>query len=261
MTEKFDILFKQFYASLALDRKIIGIQLIKDAPTFDNIQVDIPTNPMNYCGMVKAASCGHSLKGKSEHFKCRSGPRVLGIDPSDPLNAQGENWVRLGLYENAELSKEIRDNLNYNTETEIYGLVVRPLEQFDSVPDVILVVTNPYNVMRILQGYAYHNGAPPQINMLGNQAICLESTVQPYLSKGINVSVMCIGTRHRSGWKDEEMVVGISGEKFTSTVNGLVATINPMENNANKKRIEDRFRESDLGDIDLRYNYNYYQMT
>ena len=64
-----------------------------------------------------------------------------------------------------------------------------------------MIAANPFNVMRIVQGYAYHYGMLKNVNMIGNQAICLECTARPYVLKDMNVSVLCIGTRHRLAGK------------------------------------------------------------
>ena len=106
------------------------------------------------------------------------------------------------------------------------------------LPTVIIpaiIATTPYNSMRIIQGYAYSYGMPKAINMIGNQALCLECTARPYTIKDMNVSMLCIGTRHRAGWKDDEMAIGIPIEQFEDVVSGLINTLNLMENDANKK--------------------------
>ena len=56
--------------------------------------------------------------------------------------------------------------------------------------------------------------------------------------------MLCIGTRHRAGWKDDEMAIGIPIEQFEDVVLGLINTLNLMENDANKKNIEDKLKDS-----------------
>lgn len=181
---------------------------------------------------------------------------MLGIDPSDPKNAHGKNWAQLGLYENADLSRKIREELAYSTQPQI-GVYLAPIESFDKVPDIVQVAVNPFNCMRIVQGYAYHYGMPKAVNMIGNQAICLECTARPYVLKDMNISVLCIGTRHRSGWKDHEMAAGIPGEQFEKVTDGLLQTINAMESDKNKAAIERKLAEAGIP-YNIRYHYNYY---
>lgn len=253
----FQLLTKKLYASLNLDRHIVGVKFLRSENEFQAEEAMIPSKKMNYCLMVASASNGHGIKARKENFLCQSGPRVLGIDPTDLKNAKGENWARLGLYSTPEISKEVREQLSYSQE-DIYGVMVKPLEQYNEIPDVVLIITIPYNVMRIVQGYAYHYGIPKNINMIGNQALCLECSARPYCSDDLNVSVLCIGTRHRTGWKNEEMAVGIPKSKFENIVDGIYNTINSMESNSNKKIIEDKLRKEGILDFEIRYDYNYY---
>lgn len=73
--------------------------------------------------------------------------------------------------------------------------MVRPLEDFTEAPDVVIIVSYPRNVMRLIQGYTYHFGTAQGIKMVGNQAICAEATAHPYMENGMNISCLCNGPR------------------------------------------------------------------
>ena len=182
--------------------------------------------------------------------------QVFGLGPLNPCNSKGENWARLGLYKDAELSRTVRGELVYLPQ-KYFGVTVAPVEKQSGFPDVVLIVSNPYNVMRIVQGYAYSYGMPKSVNLIGNQAVCLECTARPYAVKDMNLSLLCIGTRHRAGWEDEEMAVGIPGEQFADVVTGLMSTLNQMENDENKKKIEVKLKRQNIP-FEIRYGYNYY---
>lgn len=246
----------KLYCTLDLKRSAVGVKLLKSKDDYAKENATSLTRPINYCQMVAAASKGNCIKAQKKDFKCQSGVRVLGIDPVDCRNGQGENWTRLGLYKSAEISKKVRNDLTYLQEA-CYGVLVSPIEKLEKVPDVVIVIANAYNIMRILQGYGYSYGMPKAINMIGNQAMCLECTARPIGVKDINTSMLCIGTRHRAGWKDDEMAVGIPKEQFTGVVEGLMATLNQMENDSNKRVIEEKLKDKNIP-FTIRYGYNYY---
>lgn len=256
MNPKWQDSVDKFYCALSLERSAVGISLLRTQEAYDNADAIILKRPINYCQMVAAASRGNSIKAKSEDFKCRSGARVLGIDPTDLKNRHGENWARLGLYKDAELSREIREELVYLKE-ECFGVLIEPIEKMNDFPDVIIVVANPYNSMRMIQGYAYCYGMPKSINMIGNQAICLECTARPCAIKDMNVSMLCIGTRHRAGWKDKEMAIGIPKDQFADVVTGLMSTLNQMESDSNKEIIDKKLKSKNIP-FEIHYGYNYY---
>lgn len=247
---------RRAYALLNLDRNIAGVRLLKTEEDFEKAPGIVTPKPMNYCLMVASATKGHVIKAKETNIKCRSGVRVLGINPADPLNGNGENWARLGLYKDSEISRQVRKELSYVTEKHT-GVVVGDAYRLEEI-DVFIIVANAYSCMRILQGYAYSYGMPHQINMLGNQALCLECTARPYVTGDINLSMLCIGTRHRANWADHEMAVGIPAERFETVINGIYQTANIMESNANKQRIAQHFSELPNDTIQLQQNYNYY---
>ncbi|MDR0880476.1 MAG: DUF169 domain-containing protein [Clostridioides sp.] len=245
---------------LELKRHIIGVRFVEDEEEYKKSRAMAPKNPMNYCGMVKSASVGHSLKSDEGLMKCKSAVKTLGINSEDVVNSKGENWTRLGIYKDQDVSQDVRSTLTYR-QVPTYGVIVKPLEEYtedEPNPHVVLVIGNPYNVMRLTQGYAYHYGMPQNINFIGNQGICLESTARPYEMDDINMSMLCIGTRHRAGWQEDEMSVGIPITKLENIVDGILKTIDQMESNEKKKKIEEKFKSSE-SDIDIRYDYNYYK--
>jgi len=239
----------KLYASLNLTRKAVGVKLIETEAEFQRMEAVFPQKPIRYCQMVKGASAGHSIKANASSFSCLSGPRVLGINHADEKNAHGENWARLGLYSSRELSAQVRAGLSYSQQP-MYGVLVQPLEKYEEAPDVAVIVANPYNIMRITQGYAYSYGMPGNINMLGNQAVCLECSARPYVTQDMNISL--------AGWGKDEMAAGIPASRFSKVVDGIFQTINIMEDDESKKRIAKNFAECGIP-FDMKYQYNYYK--
>lgn len=122
------------------------------------------------------------------------------------------------------------------------------------------MIANPYNVMRVVQGYTYYFGIQTSFKMTGNQAICSESTAYPYLSNDINVSVLCIGTRHQAGWKDDELSISFPFNRFFKITDGIMNTLNIMDNNAKKKIIEKKLRDNFIKNFEIIYDHNYYRV-
>lgn len=248
-----------FLALIEFKRQPVAVKLLRTKEDFEKSSGREFDGAINYCMMVRSASSGNILKAQSKNFRCRSGCRVMGVDKSDPLNSQGENWARLGLYKDAELSKEIRGSLSYLQE-DVYGILIGSIEEFDNIPDVVLIIDVPGNIMRVVQGYSYAYGISPNIATVANQAICYESTTRPYVTKDINLSLLCTGTRHQTRWSESEMSMGISIEKFEGIVEGILHTVNPMENNERKEWIKKNLESLNI-DYEIKFDYNYYMET
>lgn len=244
--------------ALQLERKIIGVKFLFTQEAYEIADAMQVKNKLNYCVMVKLAMSGRALKATGNELACIAGARAIGLAEIDDYHRSGQNGKRLGLYCDMATSKNARDAMSY-CDHKAYGVMVKPLDEFDEEPDIVIAVTNPYNVMRIIQGYSYHYGVHANFKMSGNQAICSESTAFPYLHNDINVSMLCIGTRHKAGWKDDELAVSFPFNRFKKISEGVMNTINIMDNNQKKAIIEEKLNESHIDDFEIKYNYNYYK--
>jgi len=138
------------------------------------------------------------------------------------------------------------------------GMVAMPLENFTEAPDVVIVVSNTYNVMRMIQGHGYFNGYTNNLRTVGLQAVCQDLTTYVYNTQDINISLLCPGTRLVANWKPNEMGIGIPFNKWYEVVQGVIETTNPFERDNNKKAIIKRLNERglDASGIILGQNYD-----
>jgi uncharacterized protein (DUF169 family) len=200
---------------------------------------------------------GTSVKALKENFGCLASARALGIVAVDEMVSSGRHYRRLGLYQDLVTSKNVQKNMTV-CRHRAFAVMIMPLEEFDEEPDVVLIVTRPYNAMRIIQGYTHAYGYHTGFKVAGNQALCSECTAYPFESNNINVSLLCSGTRHMAGWGDDEVGIGLPFNKFMPVVDGIYKTLNPTEPNEKKAEIESRLKEQGRTDIEIEYDRNYY---
>ncbi|HWP97912.1 MAG TPA: DUF169 domain-containing protein [Syntrophomonadaceae bacterium] len=243
--------------ALDLERKIVGVKFLFNKEDYENADASTVKNKINYCVMVKSAMSGRAVKATGDDLACIAGARATGLKEIDDYHKSGQNGKRLGLYHDMATAKSVRDGMSY-CDHNAYGIMVKPLNEFNREPDVVIIVTNPYNTMRIVQAYSYYYGIQVNYKMTGNQAICSESTAYPYLNNDINVSMLCIGTRYRAGWQDNELAVAFPFNRFNKITEGLMETINIMDNNQKKEIIERKLHENNVYDFKIKYNHNYY---
>ena len=112
----------------------------------------------------------------------------------------------------------------HREQVSTYGVAVVPLKDCEQTPDVVIVMTNAYQSMRMVQGYEYGTGRKPAIDMGAMQGMCSELTISPYLTGEMNVSVLCPSTRMLCKWSENDMAVGIPYELFEQIVEGVEAT-------------------------------------
>jgi uncharacterized protein (DUF169 family) len=153
-------------------------------------------------------------------------------------------------------SKSISDEMLF-LEEEPAGIAVMPLENYKEDPDVVVVVSNSYNVMRMIQGYGYFNGYTNNLKTTGLQAVCHDLTTYTYNTKDINITLLCPGTRLVADWQVDEIGIGIPFEKWNQVVEGVKETTNPFERNRKKEGIKKRLKERGLDASGIKINENY----
>jgi len=243
---------------LELHRKVVGVKLVRSETEYEAYKGIEPTRPMHYCVAVKCAMTGHSIKLTKQTAGCDGGNRALGFIEPPPQFYDGTNGCRMGLYQDTAVAASVAKAVPVCT-PDTYGIIIKPLELFEAAPDVVLIATQPRTAMRILQGYTYRFGLAKGMHMSGNRAVCVECTVTPMHTNSINVSMLCSGTRYNANWEDVESIVGIPFGKFPDTVSGIENTVNPIEPDENKKRIEDNLRKANCLEIEVEYGKTYYK--
>lgn len=248
---------KKAYAFLNLERRMVGVKLIYDQAEYESFPCIEPKIPLYYCQAVHAAAAGNSVKLTKETSGCPGSSRALGfVSPADGYYI-GESGERLGLYEDRNVSCRVANNLAICTRP-LFGVAIRPLEEFDTAPDVVLAFVNTREAMRIVQGYTCVYGLSDSFCMSGNQAICVECTTYPYLRQRINLSMFCGGTRHQAQWKDGEVAIGIPAAMFSGVVQGLEHTVNAIERNKRKAEIQQTLDKEGLLDFEIQFGHTYF---
>ncbi len=230
--------------ALDLNRKPVGIKLFFNEEDYNAVEMEEPRCPLAYCVVIEKATRGKKFKVRLEHLNCDGGTTALNLEPSTNRIESGEEYFSYNLYQTPAAARRVREGVPglYRTGAKTYGVAIAPLEEFEMTPDVVILVVNPYQVMRIQQGYVYHEGGRILNSSASMQAMCGEITVQPYLTGEINSSPLCPSTRFLAKWKDEEMAVGIPYEKFRNVVEGVIATISATDTEKKKKEIVERFK-------------------
>lgn len=243
--------------ALELDRKIVGMKFLFTDEEYRQANAKPINAQIHYCVMVKTAMSGTGIKAAANNFGCPGSARALGMMELEERFISGRHYHGLGLYQDLITAKSVRNNMTL-CQHKAHGVMIKPLEEFDQEPDIVLVVTNPYNAMRLVQGYTFIYGLHTSYKMSGNQALCSECTAYPFESNNINVSMLCGGTRNKAGWGDEELGIGIPYNRFLAMIDGVYKTVNAIEPNHHKSRIEAKLKRNELHDLEIEYDKNYF---
>lgn len=242
-------------AYLDLDRKPVGVKFLKTKEDYDIFDADTRENKVTYCNSVHLASKGQRLKLTDAHQACGKGAVAVGLrDEPEPM-ANGKARFKFGAYDSLETSKDVAKKMDFIKE-KYYGYAVMPLDEFKENPDVVIVISGSYNVMRLIQGYAYKHGNTAKINTVGLQALCRDLTSYVYNQDTINISFLCPGTRLVANWKENELGFATSFSHWYDIVEGIIETTNPFERDKNKKKISDKLSDDEKDKIIFGKNYD-----
>ena len=242
---------------LNFDREIVGVKFVYDEKDWGRYAGKEFNGPAKYCVAVKAASAGTAIKMRYDKCSCVGADRALGFRDPLPEYFTGESACRLGLFDDPAISAKVSADTKM-MKKGTYGVVVKPLGELEEAPDCVIIITNSYNAMRIMQGYANQFGLEKGVTLSGNQALCVECTANPLLRDDVNISMLCSGTRFYAQWKETELGVGIPYSKLEGVVTGIRKTVNAIEMDERKGQIIEALQERGENTDDLVMGHTYY---
>lgn len=251
-------LLNNFCTVLDLQRQPVGIRFLFLKEEYDDIDAPEPEVKCSFCALTARAMRGEITKAHGDHFQCQGGPEMLGMKPVSNYVRSGCQFSTFRLYEDRAVARQVQRDLSF-VDQKIYGVLVGPLSEVPDA-DVVMLVCNAWQMMRIVQGYTYHNGMAKQIGMIGNQGICADLVARPYQLNDFNLSMLCSGARANTGADDGEVGAGMPRHIFEDVAKGVIATVNAAtENNRKKSLIERLDTPEQLGfEIELGKMYGSY---
>ena len=245
--------------ALGLERNIVAIKFVFNKEEFELSNVPQVRYRLSYCNMVKLAASGKSFKADISNFLCIGSAKALGLVKPDSNAISGNVYHSFGLYDSLCTARNVQKDVTF-LDHQAYGVLVMPLEKHEAQPDIAIFIVNPYQSMRILQGYAYHNGAAKNIKIVGNSGICSECTATPYDTNDMNLSLLCSNTRFAAKWRDNELGIGMPFNMFEKVYHGIMKTIGPCEPKDRKEGIISRCKEAGR-EMDIQLDGNYFRST
>jgi len=242
---------------LELHRSIVGVKFIFSQEEFDALGTKQVKHKMSYCNTVRLATKGYSFKASADNFLCNASARALGTLDINNRVVSGQEYHSYNMYNSLGIAKYVQQNVTYINH-EIYGVQVMPLSNYDKNPDVVIMVLNPYQAMRVVQGYTYHKGVAKNVKFTGNQGLCSECTATPYENNDLNVSLLCANTRFATDWKDDEMGIGMPYHQFEVVADGIIKTVEPSDSDERKEKMIERLQQKGL-EVKVKLGTSYYK--
>ena len=178
---------------------------------------------MTHCQFVdRVRRTGEEFYTLGEDHLCKIGSGTLGLNEIPPEVPSGESYYKeFELFSTQGAARRTAEKMPILPPNSTEVVMYSPLEKTSFVPDVVVFICNPKQIMILTQAYMYKNGGRLETSFVGTQSLCAEGVVQTYKEGKIGIGVGCLGSRIYSKMEDEEMIMGIPVELLADVVSGL----------------------------------------
>lgn len=204
-------------AALGLESSPIALSFSAEAPE----GVEQMKGRMRLCQMLdKVRLEGESFYTDSENHECDGGAYSCGlIKPSERLKT-GEFLAKdLGLFGSKSAARRFISSIPRIEFGTVKVVSFSPLEKATFEPDVVVLICNAKQGMKIAEAVAYESGK--NTTGLTGPPICSGVVAFPFLTGEVVYSLGDLGARRFMKLKDEDIFVGIPAELLPDIVENL----------------------------------------
>jgi uncharacterized protein (DUF169 family)/NAD-dependent dihydropyrimidine dehydrogenase PreA subunit len=182
-----------------------------------------PRVKLRYCQSLMAARRGKTLLMPVECHACPDSTHILGMTEIPPKLASGELYIKFGKLDSMEAARQMIAERPRLKPRSVQATLVSPLKRAVMSVDVVAVIAQPEQMMWLCMAASFYSGRRFEFKVSGYNAQCVETTLFPYTTKKINISLGCYGCRASSDIGDDLMFMGIPAAEMSELVRGLQA--------------------------------------
>ena len=177
---------------------------------------------IRHCSMVGLARKeGKIFYATAENHECNGGAWSLGLKEITESLRNGDFYYKLGKFESSAACKRTIDRVAHLGTGYTYATLYAPLEKTPFDPQVVLIVADPWAMLKLSQSNLFRVGGRIEAEFAGIQSVCADACAQTFLNGKVNFSLGCDGSRKFSGIEDSELVIGIPAEILPGIIEAL----------------------------------------
>jgi uncharacterized protein (DUF169 family) len=217
---------KEIIELLKLETSPVAVALLpKGAEIPKNIhKID---QAMRHCQMMdRVRKTKEEFYATLEDESCKGGAGALGLGKMPPNVASGEFYYgTLKHFKSLEAAKKTIEKVPVIEAGSKIASLYAPLESTSFMPDVVVIICSPKQVMLLTQAILYNEGGRLEAEFAGKQSLCSDAVAQPYQTGKMGITVGCSGSRTYTGIQESELTVGIPAKLLKDLVEGLRAIV------------------------------------
>jgi uncharacterized protein (DUF169 family) len=213
----YKLIGKRLKDLLGLKGEPVGLKLLKNNTSVIGYDGG---NKYTFCQFIMKAQEGNKLLATADNVACANGSSALGFIPVPERLINGEFLAHLGSFkkEGARKTMELMPRFNYK---QFSGIALAPLPEVDFNPDIIVLETVPEHLMWLALATIHQNGGRLEFTSSISNGTCVDTTVVPFLTQKLNVSLGCYGCRNATSIPDENLLAGLPGCQIQDILDSL----------------------------------------
>lgn len=208
---------------LGLNGSPIGVRVVRKGEK-EEPEVKSPSSGlhMRYCQALMMARHGEHVVITEKTIACPAAARAFGFRPLPEVLKSGKGLIGFGITAEEEVGKRMFEEMPVLEPGKVVQLDLFPLEQAQTIPDIVVVEDEVEKLMWIVLGYMHAKGGERVKGTTAVlQATCVDSTIIPLLEQRLNYGMGCYGCREATDISPHETVVGFPAAFLPAIVEHL----------------------------------------
>jgi len=219
--EGYDMVSRELKERLGLSKSPVAIKFIlreEDIPE----EIEKIEENIRHCEMVQKAAQGETFYATAEEQMCKGGASAIGLMETPEKIKTGEFYQSLGRFSSLGSAKRTMESIP-KIDPIMKAIIYAPLEVIKFDPDVIVVICNPAQALKLAQAMVYTRGGRVEASFSGIQSLCADAVAGPFVNNTANITLGCSGSRQYADIKEDEVIVGMNGENIGCVVTALIS--------------------------------------
>lgn len=157
---------------------------------------------------------------KREDISCPFAPGVIGFEEWTGFIKTGEHMGGVH-FEDKEAATRSQEGLPKVEPFSMEAILVGPLMDLETEPDVIAFAMQPGMCNKILDGAMWNEGEPYQVTYYNMCGVCGSGVAKAYNDKKLSISFPCHGARRIGFFANAEMFAALHTDFFDEWILGM----------------------------------------
>jgi uncharacterized protein (DUF169 family) len=155
---------------------------------------------------------GETILMLADDHGCQRGAYMLGVKEAAASVTNGTAYAKSHMVASARAGQRLITQAPKLPVGHTVAILLAPLAETPVDPDVVLIAAVPHQALQLLNATNYETGLEIPIRFQILTSFCAYSTVLPFQTAQPQATVPQEQARKRSGFTNEEMLVGLPAE-------------------------------------------------